>query len=72
MAKAYNALCTPEFMVFDKTLELQYHGQFDSARPSRDVPVTGLSLYKSATIRKQGYLLVAACPLLREICCWQQ
>ena len=43
MAKAYRALCTPEFMVFDSKLELQYHGQFDSARPSRDVPVTGIA-----------------------------
>lgn len=44
VAKAYKALCTPEFMVFDKKMELQYHGQFDSARPSRDVPVTGEDL----------------------------
>lgn len=41
VAKAYRALCTPEFLVFDSNKELQYHGQFDSARPSRDVPVTG-------------------------------
>ena len=44
MAKAYRALCTPEFMVFDSKLELQYHGQLDSARPSRDVPVTGVAI----------------------------
>ncbi|CAL5221438.1 g3626 [Coccomyxa viridis] len=44
VAKAYRAQCTPEFMVFDKKLELQYHGQFDSARPSRDVSVTGEDL----------------------------
>lgn len=46
VAKAYRALCTPEFMIFDKEMELQYHGQFDSARPSRDVPVTGVALPK--------------------------
>jgi len=46
VAEAYKALCTPEFMVFDKNLELQYHGQFDSARPSRDVPVTGVLLHR--------------------------
>ena len=56
VAKAYRAQCTPEFMVFDKKLELQYHGQFDSARPSRDVSVTGLSFYTSAVLRKQGHL----------------
>ncbi|CAK0780999.1 hypothetical protein CVIRNUC_005250 [Coccomyxa viridis] len=44
VAKAYRALCTPEFMVFDSKLELQYHGQFDSARPSKDVSVTGEDL----------------------------
>ena len=63
MAKAYRALCTPEFMVFDSKLELQYHGQFDSARPSKDVSVTGeailhwFPLYTSA-------VAVVQCPLM--------
>ena len=46
VAKAYRAMCTPEFLIFDKNLELQYHGQFDSARPSRDIPVTGVLLHR--------------------------
>ncbi|KAL4519978.1 hypothetical protein Ndes2526B_g01468 [Nannochloris sp. 'desiccata'] len=33
VAKAYQAACTPEFMVFDKDLKLVYHGQFDDSRP---------------------------------------
>ncbi len=44
MAKAYQAACTPEFYVFGKDLELTYHGQYDSSRPSKyggDTPVTG-------------------------------
>lgn len=41
VAKAYQAACTPEFYVFDGSLKLQYHGQFDSSRPSSDRPVTG-------------------------------
>jgi len=44
VAKAYQAACTPEFMVFDSDLQLQYHGQWDDSRPSKyggDIPVTG-------------------------------
>lgn len=44
VAKAYRAACTPEFYVFDKDLQLAYHGQFDDTRPRRgDVP-TGKDL----------------------------
>ena len=35
VAKSLNAACTPEFLLFDKDLKLQYHGQFDSSRPSK-------------------------------------
>jgi len=45
VAKAYQAACTPEFMVFDGDLKLQYHGQFDDSRPGKyfkdSAPVTG-------------------------------
>lgn len=41
VAKAYKAACTPEFYVFDKSLKLLYHGQFDDARPSNGVPASG-------------------------------
>ena len=41
VAQRYQAMCTPEFFLFDKDLKLQYHGQFDSARPSNGKPVTG-------------------------------
>lgn len=34
-------MCTPEFYVFDADLKLQYHGQFDDARPSKETQVTG-------------------------------
>ena len=48
VAKKYNAMCTPEFMVFDANMGLQYHGQFDSTRPSSKGgdgrPVTGEDL----------------------------
>lgn len=41
VAKAYKAVCTPEFFVFNSNSELQYHGQFDDARPSNGVKATG-------------------------------
>lgn len=37
-------MCTPEFYVFDADCKLQYHGQFDDARPGNGKPVTGESL----------------------------
>ncbi len=41
VAKAFRAACTPEFYVFDGDRKLVYRGQFDSARPSNDDPVSG-------------------------------
>jgi peroxiredoxin len=44
VAKAYHAACTPEFYVFDRTLELAYRGQLDGSRPKNDIPLTGADL----------------------------
>jgi peroxiredoxin len=44
VAKAYQAACTPDFFLFDGDRKLVYRGQFDAARPSLDVPVTGRDL----------------------------
>lgn len=44
VAKAYRAACTPDFFLFDGSGRLVYRGQFDGARPSNDVPVTGRDL----------------------------
>ncbi|HUF76109.1 MAG TPA: thioredoxin family protein [Longimicrobiales bacterium] len=41
VAKAYGAACTPDFFLYDRDRALVYRGQFDSSRPSTDVPVTG-------------------------------
>ena len=41
VAKAYRAACTPDFFLFDGDRKLVYRGQFDTARPSLKVPVTG-------------------------------
>jgi peroxiredoxin len=43
-AKAYQAVCTPDFLLFDRERRLAYHGQFDASRPGNKVPVTGADL----------------------------
>jgi thiol-disulfide isomerase/thioredoxin len=47
-AAAYRAACTPDFFLFDAEHKLVYRGQFDDARPSNDVPVTGADLRAAA------------------------
>lgn len=37
VARAYNAVCTPDIFLFDSEHKLYYHGQFDDTRPGRDV-----------------------------------
>ena len=44
VARAFDAACTPDFYVFDGDGKLAYRGQFDAARPSNSVPVTGSDL----------------------------
>ena len=40
-ARAYGAVCTPDFFLFDADRRLVYRGQFDGSRPGNNVPVTG-------------------------------
>jgi peroxiredoxin len=44
VAKAYRAVCTPDFFLFDSEQRLVYRGQFDDSRPKSNVPVTGADL----------------------------
>ena len=37
VAKAFAAVCTPEFYLFDENHALYYHGQWDSTRPGQGV-----------------------------------
>ena len=48
MALAYHAACTPDLFVFDGQRRLAYRGQFDGARPSNNVAVTGSDLRTAA------------------------
>jgi peroxiredoxin len=44
VAKAYGAVCTPDFFLFDKNRSLVYRGQFDDSRPRNGLQVTGADL----------------------------
>lgn len=44
VAKAYTAVATPDFFLFDKDRKLVYRGQYDDARPGSKTPVTGKDL----------------------------
>jgi peroxiredoxin len=44
VAKAYNAVCTPDFFLFDNQDKLAYHGQLDDSRPGNGIPLSGNDL----------------------------
>lgn len=44
VAKAYHAVCTPDFFVFNDSLTLVYRGQLDDSRPGNGVDVNGASI----------------------------
>jgi peroxiredoxin len=43
-ARAYQAVCTPDFFLFDRERRLVYRGQFDDSRPGSNVAVSGADL----------------------------
>jgi peroxiredoxin len=44
VAKAYQAVCTPDLFLFDQARRLVYRGQFDASRPGNSQPVSGEDL----------------------------
>ena len=40
-ARAYGAVCTPDFFLFDDAGTLVYRGRFDGSTPGNNVPLTG-------------------------------
>jgi peroxiredoxin len=48
VAKAYQAVCTPDLYLFDQARRLVYRGQFDASRPGNKQPVTGADLRAAA------------------------
>lgn len=47
VAKAYDAVCTPDFDLFDANGFCVYRGRLDGARPGNDVAVTGEDMRKA-------------------------
>lgn len=41
VAQRYDAVCTPDFYVFDQDLRSVYHGKLDDSRPGTSIPVNG-------------------------------
>jgi len=44
VARAYDAVCTPDFSVFDQDLKCVYRGQLDNSRPHNNEPNDGKDL----------------------------
>ncbi|MFN0157337.1 MAG: thioredoxin family protein [Bacteroidota bacterium] len=54
IARAYNAACTPDFYLFDKSMRLVYRGQLDDSRRGNDIPVTGMDLRAALDALQSG------------------
>jgi peroxiredoxin len=54
LAKAYQAICTPDLFLFDRDRRLAYRGQFDGSRPGNNIPVTGSDLRAAAETLLRG------------------
>jgi peroxiredoxin len=54
VAKAYDAACTPDIYVFDKTSALYYRGRLDDSRPKNTNPLTGYDLRSALNDMLEG------------------
>jgi peroxiredoxin len=54
VAKAYQAICTPDFFLFDRNRRLAYRGQLDPSRPGNNIPVTGADLRAACEALLEG------------------
>jgi peroxiredoxin len=54
LARQCEAICTPDFFLFDGARKLAYRGQFDDSRPGNRIPVTGQSLRAAADAVLEG------------------
>lgn len=46
-ARAFHAVCTPEFFVFDAARGLYYHGRLDASTPGNNTPCDGSDLRRA-------------------------
>lgn len=54
VARAFEAVCTPDFFLFDSASRLTYHGRFDASTYKNGVPVTGDDLKQALESLLQG------------------
>ncbi|MEO5945175.1 MAG: thioredoxin family protein [Chitinophagaceae bacterium] len=47
VAKAFGAVCTPDFFIYNNDNQLVYRGQLDDSRPGNGIPVTGNDIRKA-------------------------
>jgi peroxiredoxin len=59
VARAYDAVCTPDFFLFDRERRGVYHGQFDGTRPNGKEPVTGADMRAAADALLAGKPITA-------------
>lgn len=62
VARAYGAVCTPDFFVYDSAHRLAYRGRYDGSRPANDIPVTGEDLAATLEALKAGRPAPTAAP----------
>ncbi len=55
VAKAYGAVCTPDFFLYDSERKLIYRGQWDSSRPGGAVPTTGEDMARAVNATLLGH-----------------
>ncbi len=68
VAIAYEAICTPDFFLFDRERRLAYRGQFDGSRPGGSVPVTGIDMRAAVDALLSG----ATAPSEQRAQCWMR
>ena len=54
VARAYDAVCTPDFFLFDADLKLAYRGRLDDSRPKSGKPVTGEDMRRALDLVLAG------------------
>ena len=60
VARAYGAVCTPEFFLYDARRRLVYRGQFDDSRPGNGIAVSGADLRAAVEAVLTGAALAPA------------
>jgi hypothetical protein len=53
VARAYDAVCTPDFFGFDRDLALAYHGRLDASGRNSD-PMRRVSLFEAMSAVARG------------------